>query len=220
VEDGFPRPSDSYEVVAIPACVEIMGERCFNDRQDSRRTGKAIFIETGSKLREIEAFAFTGRCTYPLHITIPQSVIRIGKGAFSESQLHTATFEEGSKLQKIESHAFADCKFLRMQIPKSVVSLGPNAFRISWDSDKAYKGSRPIVTLEQGSNLHELGNGAFSNNAITTITVPKGVEIITHECFSFCVGFNEVLFEEGTLVHTFEDSAFRSVSLRSIVVPK
>ena len=73
--------------IEIPAEIEVIGERCFMDREVANVT-----FAIGSRLKRIEEGAFAG-CPMLYQIWFPPSVETIGDDCFTGSSLQTAIFE-------------------------------------------------------------------------------------------------------------------------------
>ena len=111
-------------------------------------------------------------------ITIPQSVVRIGRGAFTgdseKSAITTLKFENGSHLIAIygdDDHehnsgigAFQYNKLSNVIIPKSVEYIEDRAFESN---------NLTTVSFETGSKLKYIGSGAFTYNKLTNTGLGK-----------------------------------------------
>ena len=131
----------SYEVAGIGTCTDS------DIIIPSMYDGKAVtgicenaFNNCGSKLKSI---------------TIPNTITRIGNGAFANCLgLTSVTFEEGCRLTHISNSLFFSCSNLvSIKIPSSVVSIGANAFywcnsltEISFEGSKCW-----YVTKTEGA---------------------------------------------------------------------
>lgn len=95
---------------------------------------------------------------------IPDGVVAISVGAFSNSQITGVTIP--NSVTEIGASAFYSCKLRSVVIPDSVTTIGVAAFRFSpglWS-----------VTLSQ--NLKSIGNYAFDGcSMLNSIIVPKSV---------------------------------------------
>ena len=152
--------------------------------------------------------------TYINSITIPASVVTIGKYAFGGcADLETLTFKEGSKLQSIGPEAFKGCSSLvTLTLPDSVESIGYDAF-YGCDSmnynvydNASYLGNEenPYMVLVKATSTNisscEIHSDtvivmcyAFENcEEITEIVVPAGVKKIQNYAFYGCVKINKI----------------------------
>lgn len=85
---------------------------------------KSMAIPFG--VTEIADLAFY-KCTYLSELSLPDSIIRIGENAFSET--FVSNLRIPNKLTRIEPSAFASCHALNtVTIPQSVTTIGAGAF--------------------------------------------------------------------------------------------
>ena len=177
-------------------------------------------IEIPNTVTSIGDSAFKG-CftTTPISIEIPSSVTSIGSSAFAGcTKLYQLTFAEGSQLQTIGDSAFNKCftieppkgpddsetKFISIEIPSSVTSIGSDAFRGCTNLT--------AVSFAEGSQLQTIGDSAFSgcfvNGTRSSIEIPSSVTSIESNAFMGCTNLTAVSFAEGSQLRTIGDSAF------------
>ncbi len=107
----------------IPSSVTKIGDYAFNDF-----ALLSIEFESGSLLETIGDYAFS-ECKYLRTITIPKNVKSLGNYAFNFCQhLVEVSFESGSKLKEIKSHAFYFAGLTHFEVPAGVTTLGDNVF--------------------------------------------------------------------------------------------
>ena len=85
----------------------------------------SITIPNGVVYISEYGFAYSYKVT---NIQIPNTVEYIGYSAFSGCELFTVTFESGSKLKRIESHAFYLNPLTSIVIPEGVEYIGESCF--------------------------------------------------------------------------------------------
>jgi hypothetical protein len=172
---------DDQGVVVIPATIggyEIheIGARILKDRWVDE-----VRFENTETLVKIGDMAFYES---PLRkITIPSSVITIGKSAFNNSyNLQMVEFGIESQLSVIEVAAFLQTRNLMgITIPKHVLSIENQAFAV-WNY---YWYQRFSLHFESESSLKEISHSAFFNRQIQDgiLHIPDSVEIIGSYAF-------------------------------------
>ena len=61
-------------------------------------------------------------------------------------------------------------------VPEVVTSIG----------DECFKGCLTLTSIQLPQNLKSIGDNAFYQTNISTITIPEGVTSIGNECFNWC----------------------------------
>ncbi|MDE7167253.1 MAG: leucine-rich repeat domain-containing protein [Clostridia bacterium] len=188
--------------IVIPSNVQAIGDYAFAECASLQ----SVSFNMGSKLEVIGKFAFT-KCTSLNSIMLPEKLSEISSNAFSYCTiLSSVTFgySDGmlvygaSSLESIGGAAFAYTALKSFKIPKTVTSIGQNAF---WRCENltsltvekentVYKmvtgclveiATRTVVFALDGATLPEeteiIGTDAFANCTNATIVIPAGVEV-------------------------------------------
>lgn len=125
-------------------------------------------IALPGKLTSIGSYAFYG-CTDMVSFTIPSSVTTIGTCAFTNCSKLTQITVPGS-VKEIQSSTFYNCRNVtKVVLGEGITSIGTDAF--------ANCGALANLSLPQKS-LTTLGDGCFSNTALTSFSVPASVTTI------------------------------------------
>ncbi|MGC7169753.1 leucine-rich repeat protein [Metamycoplasma hominis] len=78
--------------------------------------------------------------------------------------------------------------------------------------------SEVIIPKEyQGKNITEIGNGAFSNSVIQSVTIPSSIKKIGDYAFEYSQNLKDVVLNEG--LEEIGQYAFFGSSLTSVVIP-
>lgn len=109
----------------------------------------------------------------------------------------------------IEDYAFMSARIVFITLPKTLVSIGENAF----------SNCRDLKFINIPSSVRFIGMGAFEGCwALTSIVIPKGVEVIESNTFSECAELKSVIIP-GT-VKSIESEAFSDCEeLSSVTIP-
>lgn len=189
VRAAYPGPA--YPDLTVPSAiggvrVEAVASRAFWDKGIRRLTlspgvrivgarafGRNPFtaIELGEGLEEIGDSAFfhsTNNAPDIEELRIPDSVTRMGPGAFCDCPLKKLTLGRGLKV--IPREAFAWGQLTSVDIPEGVESIERDAF--GWNH---------IGRISLPSSLRHLGG--FGNNAISELTIPPTVESVGDSAF-------------------------------------
>lgn len=153
-------------------------------------------------------------------ITIPCKVTSIGNyafgGATTGGSLTSVTFARNANgttaLTSIGNYAFQYQVFETVEIPKSVKTLGSNAF--------SYNPNLTSFTFEAGTQFSSTNSQIVQNcTALKTFTIPAGVKTLGSGFFTGCSALSEVIFENGSLLTTIKSSAFKGTAITSIEIP-
>jgi hypothetical protein len=141
--------------IEIPSSVVVLGTASFW----LCHSLESVRFESGSRLERIEESAFAGNqfgSNQLKTISIPSSVVVLGKGSFSQCKSLDSVIFESSRLERIEASAFYKSGLKSIEIPSSVVVLG----RESFSGCKSLES----VTFESGSRLERIEESAFEES--------------------------------------------------------
>ncbi len=189
-------------------------------RKQLRGVAKLVPLEVlTTGLREIAPYAFAGRPELE-EITIPESVVSIGEGAFQEAQ-NLKAIRLPKRLKNIERNAFASLpKLERIDLPDSITEIPQGCF---WNCT-----SLRHITLP--GSLRSINRYAFRDcTALEELRIPEGVISLVSGAFQGCTALREVFFPESLRVigsgdflnpqMEFPGTFERCVSLREIQLP-
>ena len=143
-------------------------------------------------------------------IVIPESVTKIGDGAFwGCSSLQSIVIP--NSVTEIGDHAFYSCNSLQsIVIPDSATEIGGGAFQFC-------KSLQSIVIT---NSVTAIGNGAFGYcESLQSIVIPDSVNVIGNAAFWCCESLQSIVIPES--VTSIGRNAFWGCgSLQSIVIPE
>ena len=198
--------------VTIPGSVTKIGNGAFYLCRDL----KSIALSDG--VSEIEDSAF--RETNLSSITIPKSVIHIGKNPFCFTSISSIIIEQGNLVYDTQSKSNAIielssgtliCGSQNTVIPDYVSSIGASAFQ----------GNTGLTSLTIPEGVTSIGAGAFWGcSNLSSITMPKALAgDIQKYTFLECSSLASIVIPEG--VTRIEESAFEDCSsLSNLVFPE
>lgn len=155
----------------------------------------------------------------------------IGKGAFYGLTSITDITIPAS-VETIEANAFRVCTRLKEAIiPDSVLEIKENAFcgcsslsaavlgmNLKSIPKYCFYGCKNLKSVVIGLNITSIGDGSFSNTAVTNITIPSSVKSIGKEAFKNCLSFKRLTIKNG--LESIGDNAFQGdVLLSQLYLP-
>lgn len=151
------------------------------------------------------AFAFTALTS----VEIPNSVTLIEEEAFSGCK-KLSQISLGQKVETIKFQAFSDCSSLTaIELPASVRTIG----------NLAFDGCSSLADVKLNDGLLSLGDGVFNDcSALTTIHIPNSVTTMGSNVFYKCTNLREVTLPQVTAItsHMFDGCA----ALTTITIPE
>ncbi|MBR4042045.1 MAG: leucine-rich repeat domain-containing protein [Bacteroidaceae bacterium] len=208
--------------ITIPESVTSIGLGAFRD------CSSLTSITIPENVMSIRVWAFYG-CSSLTSVTLPESLTSIGDYAFSGcSSLSSINIPES--VTSIGLGAFFGCAKLtsakcpvrfRILFPNVDFSVRVGDFKFLNDTLVGYLGSSNNVVLPQDfqGEKYTIGDNAFKNSTITSITIPQGVTSIGNHAFSDCKNLTSITIPEG--VKSIGDYAFSGCSsLSSINIPE
>ena len=231
----------ALNAIAIPASCQLIDYAAFfncNQLASVDFAQDAQLQTIGSSHSTNESGNYSGAfedCDALVSVKLPASLITLyGRTFRSCDQLGEVIFANDAKLQTIgggwilrnsnitSGGAFAGCPALTsVAIPASVEVIENGAFYNCTNLS--------TVTFAAGSSLKTLGEinslldtydfGAFYGTALTSIALPKSLELIGEDTFRCCTSLKKVTFESSSALHTIGRAAFYQCALTSIKFP-
>ena len=180
VDDGIESVSfvEGYcalESIRLPKTIKNI------EMQGMRNLKNVLFADGVTEICQ-EGFS---SCTYLTSVSIPSSVISIGRGAFESCGLTSVTIP--SSVVSIGEGAFAACNLVSINIPSSVASIGESAFA-----------SNPLTNIIINEGVQSIGGWAFQFALVSSVVIPVSVTYIGSFVFSSCSSLTLIQFE-GTI---------------------
>lgn len=140
-------------------------------------------------------------------VTIPASVMYIGKYAFAITYVQAVNISPNSQLSTIGEWAFWACNMKSIYLPNSLTSIGVNAF---------FRSLLQSVTLPNG--LTTIAENTFANCVnLSSVTLPSSLTSISGGAFSGCSALSSITLPAS--LTTIGERAFSSAGLTSITIP-
>ncbi len=197
--------------LVIPTSVEKIQEQAF---RQNYKLASVTFCEP-SKITNLSAYAFW-QCPNLTEVTLPSSITEIGKVFLQCENLETVNVPADAKLKTIKEDAFATNKKLKkfnfqgncnlevieanafanaeslesFKFPKTVTKIERNAFTGCTNMATA--------TFHEDADIQKIGEGAFADCGLKSISIPKKVKTIEREAFRNCKVLNKIDVTEFT----------------------
>ena len=189
--------------IELPRSIKTIGIGAFLNCKNLSK------VTLSDGLEEISEDIFSG-CKGLKEIVIPESILKINRGAFENSGMETITMPsklteikarafKGSSLKNIKfswqetiigDEAFANCDYLeKIQIPDSVTDFGVKVFQ---DSDM-------LTDVKLGTGIKEVPSNTFEHcDKLTKIIIPRNVIKIGDNAFANCVALTDIIIPKAT----------------------
>lgn len=188
----------------------ILGTLWYDSLEDGPiYMGNALFGYKGEMNERVEIVVREGTASIAdnafaeirnaLSVTLPKSIKRIGRGAFSNCSFPVifSDMSLNAAIKTIGERAFEGYRGANISIPASVSEIGQYAF----------SGCRSnIIFPSDGSALTEIGERAFSKYAGQTLNIPSYIVSIGKEAFYDT--YADVTFSENPRITSLGERAF------------
>lgn len=195
--------SDCYALkqIEIPSTIKEIPSSFFYNCSALEK----VILNSG--LEKIGSSAFKG-CSSLSSIELPETLVEIGYSAFAGCPFTIIDFLPNS-LKKIGDSVFCSNEnLITVVLPDNVETLEHNLFQDCYNLKN--------VTLPK--NLKEIGDRAFINTAIETITLPETLTTLGGAVFWGCLSLKEVKIPELVTVIPVDCFAYCS-SMVSVTLP-
>ncbi|HEL0095986.1 TPA: leucine-rich repeat domain-containing protein [Streptococcus equi subsp. zooepidemicus] len=136
-------------------------------------------------------------------LVIPEGYLFIGQDAFNDNkQLEEISLADS--LLSISDYAFAHMSLSKLKLPKSLQSIGDQAFfdnRIAGTlvlpkalkqlGERAFKSNRLTGLVFEGEGLSVLKEAAFQDNAFISLVIPDSIQALEEDVFTGNLGDEE-----------------------------
>ncbi len=169
--------------MALQYSITINNDYVKNSRL--RYLGSHIILPYG--LREIEDFMFCYG-TSVKSVYIPETVVKIGQGAFKYCRGLTSIYIPDS-VEEIGKDALYFCESLEsLSIPSKVTNL----------DEFVFSGCSALTSLNLPKGITTIGKGAFSTcTGLTSVSIPDSVKVIGENAFGNCEGLTSITIPDS-----------------------
>jgi hypothetical protein len=197
----------SLKSICIPSSVETVEATAFFECRALAHVG----FESHSQLLRINHQAFW-RCSQLQSISLPASLTSLATGALYWPSLAYVGIDSENRHFSISGDHLLVCDGVTI-----IGHLGDpaelcigNAFETLFDCCFAGQQYLSTVSFEPGSRLRHIGDSAFHNSSLVSITIPGSVERLEDICFGECYKLTFVRFEPDSRLSFVAARAFRS----------
>lgn len=175
---------------------------------------KITSIVTSKNLKVIDGNAFSG-CNYLTSVTISDTVEEIGSNAFNGRVLENITISDNNSLKYIGGNAFGNVNDYYKpkwseNLPDGAVYFGNVLY--------SYKGTIDGSFTVKAGTTAIAGRALYSQNKMTSVTIPDGVKIIGAAAFGNCSALKTINMPD-TLTDIYGSAFNGCTSLETFVMP-
>ncbi|MBO5756939.1 MAG: leucine-rich repeat domain-containing protein, partial [Clostridia bacterium] len=206
IGEGAFKDNPNITHVSIPDTVTIIEQAAFFKCEN------LLTVDLGEGVQEIgkEAFLY---CSSLTAINLPDTLHTLGMNAFGKCKSLTK-IDLPAGLTGIPAYAFYGTPLTEISIPATVISIGDYAFanctelsKVTFDTAAVVLSSNPTPRV---MGVEYIGEGAFENTAISSITFPYTLTDIYDIDFKGCMNLEQVIFTGNAPTVHKEPSADKS----------
>lgn len=215
VEDGCKASTEhcvERSVLVGPPARAVAGDKSVWELRDLRQ----VVIPEG--VERIGAHWFHG--TDVETVLVASSIREIGHAAFRDcKRLKQVAFAEMSKLEKIETAAFAGSALESFEAPPGLRTLAQGAFFecAALKLARLNEGLAVLGTKEQGGEM-QFYCGVFERSGLRTVSLPSTLVVVEENAFAGCKDLKGVELSAG--LERMGRGCFRDSGIESMAVPK
>ena len=188
----------------------------------------------GKRVTTIADYAF--EYSEIISVTIPDTITTIGSYAFAYcSHLAEVNISEDSKLKYINRGAFYECtEITQLHLPDGLEIIGDEAFALSSidiigipdtvtsiGRECFYDSYLREIIFCAGINLTHINESTFEKcSLLSSVTIPRHVEVIAERAFYGCQNLTNVNFESYSRIAYIMERAFSMSGITNISIPE
>ena len=170
----------AFSVIFLFACLVLGGNCKWNRINVEPDSNGHVVVPEGTE--EVDAYAFW-HCTRVKSVSLPSTLTYIGTGAFEQTSLNSVVIPKS--VVDMGSHTFAKCTLLTnlaFETYSKLVEIPPSFCR----------GCQSLITLNVPDSVLTIGQEAFANSGLVTLTVGTDLEGIRDYAFRYCAALIQV----------------------------
>ncbi|MCH5202500.1 MAG: leucine-rich repeat protein [Oscillospiraceae bacterium] len=214
VADDALRSKDSIESITVPSSVEVVGDYAFLQFRFEGEFKSINVAQSNKNFCSVDGVMFNKDKTellyYPygkenITYTVPNTVKKLGKVSFSDSQLESLKLPDN--LKYIGESAFQYTTLKNITIPENIEYLGKCAFERSC-----------LETIEIPSSITSIEEGCFENcRNLKSVSIKGNIKSLNDYAFNWCESLSEIDIPDS--VTNIGKGAFQLTGFQKIKLP-
>ena len=204
----------------------------FEENKKNTSKNKVVKKSTNNKNRKLKIQKGVLISGKGINVIIPDFVISIGSGAFSDCESLKEVIISDS-VKDIRGFAFSGCDNLEtVKISDSVITIGRGAFfndenlntinipdSVTSIGEEAFNGCKSLETVIIPDSVKEIGYYAFTQcENLKTVKISNSIELLEDGVFSGCESLKEVIIPDSvTSIGSY--AFYRCSSLETLIIP-